>query len=245
MNKICIMFLKRNNKIRIDYKTDIRDFSTDEKSLFEFVQPYTMTSPERIKALSDAIKYLTENNVQGAFVECGVWKGGSILAMIKVLYDLKNTDREIYLFDTFEGMSEPTDFDIDYTGIKAIDKLRNENQDKSWIWAKSHKDEVEKTISLIPYPKNKIHFIKGKVEDTLKNNKPSCIALLRLDTDWYESTKIELYELYDLVVPKGVIIIDDYGHWTGCKKAVDEFFLNRNERIFLHRIDYTGRLLIK
>ena len=95
------------------------------------------------------------------------------------------------------------------------------------------------------YPSELIKFVKGKVEETLSIYKPEKIALLRLDTDWYESTKTELEELYDNVVSKGVIIIDDYGHWEGCRKAVDEFIKKRNLCVLLNRIDYTGRLIVK
>jgi O-methyltransferase len=239
------MIFRRKNIVKVEYQPDIRDFSHEEIALYNFVQPFTMTSPERVKALADSIKYIIGNQIEGAFVECGVWKGGSILVMLKVLHDLHQVDRNIFLFDTFEGMTEPTDVDIDPKGVKAKDRLSNEDKTKSWIWAKSLIDEVKGNLSVIPYPQNQLHFIQGKVEDTLTNYKPINIALLRLDTDWYESTKVELVELYDLVVPNGIIIIDDYGHWAGCKKAVDEFLDSRKEKVLLQRIDYTGRLIIK
>lgn len=245
IEKLKTMFFRKKNKNRLTSKPEIRDFSAEERALFNSVESFTMTSPERIKAISDSIKYIVDNNIEGAFVECGVWKGGSVMAMLKVLKDLHQDNREIYLFDTFEGMSEPTDVDIDPNGTKAEIRLKTENKIKSVVWARALIDEVKENLSIVQYPESKLHFIKGKVEDTLKSNKPDKIALLRLDTDWYESTKIELEELYDLVESNGIIIIDDYGHWAGCRMAVDEFFEHRKEKIFLHRIDYTGRLIIK
>ena len=99
------------------------------------------------------------------------------------------------------------------------------------------------------YWKNKynenIKYIEGKVEQTLSDNNPGKIALLRLDTDWYESTKIELEVLYPLLVIGGVLIIDDYGLFHGAKKAVDEYFHSINEEPLMHRIDYSGRMIIK
>jgi O-methyltransferase len=226
-------------------KSDLRDFTEEEKELYAAVQSYTMTSPERIKALADSVKYILRQNIDGDFVECGVWKGGSIITMIKVLLSYGNIEKNIYLYDTFEGMSEPTINDIDTKGLYAKDRLVIEDKEESWIWAKAVIDEVKNNIYSESYPIEKLHFIVGKVEDTLTKKKPEKIALLRLDTDWYESTKVELEELYDNVVKGGIIIIDDYGHWKGCKKAVDEFLMSKKENIFLNRIDYTGRLIIK
>ncbi len=238
-------FIESSVKAKVVVKSDLRDFSDDEKKLYDEVKPYTMTSPERIKVLADAVRYIVNNQIQGDFVECGVWKGGSVLAILKVLLSLEIKNRNIFLFDTFEGMSEPTELDVDPNGNSASTLLEKEGKDSSWIWAKSVLDEVRNNLQQVNYPKDKLYFIKGKVEDTLSSNKPEQIALLRLDTDWYESTKVELEELFDHVVPGGIIIIDDYGHWAGCKKAVDEFLAENDLPLFLNRIDYTGRLIVK
>jgi hypothetical protein len=96
------------------------------------------------------------------------------------------------------------------------------------------------------YPSNKIHFIKGPVEETIPRQMPSpSIALLRLDTDWYESTKHELIHLFPRLSAGGILIIDDYGHWAGARQAVDEYFAGLPEKYFFHRIDYSGRLIVK
>jgi hypothetical protein len=95
------------------------------------------------------------------------------------------------------------------------------------------------------YPADRLHLVQGKVEDTLPGAAPARIALLRLDTDWYESTRHELVHLYPRLVPNGVLIIDDYGDWVGAKEAVDEYFAAQPFQPFLSRMDHTGRLAIK
>ena len=106
-------------------------------------------------------------------------------------------------------------------------------------------EEVQKNMSLTKYPTEKIHFVKGKVEDTIPDKAPEKIAILRLDTDWYESTKHELEYLFPRLIEGGILIIDDYGHFEGSRIAVDEYLEKNNIHDFLHRIDYTGRLLVK
>ena len=106
-------------------------------------------------------------------------------------------------------------------------------------------DEVKQNLFSVNYNQDNISFFKGKVEDTLPTDQVEQIAILRLDTDWYESTKHELITLYDKLVPGGILIIDDYGHWSGAKKAVDEFIEERELKLLLNRVDYTCRLAIK
>lgn len=223
------------------------DFSEEEQANIQFVEKMTMTSKERLVSLSRAIDYIVKNNISGNIVECGVWKGGSMMLVAKKLLQLHDTGRELYLFDTFEGMSEPGNEDVSAIDNKnaqeLLEKADKNNGDN--IWCYSTIDEVKSNLSKTNYPAEKLFFIKGKVEDTLPNASVGKIAVLRLDTDWYESTKIELETLYDSLVPGGVLIIDDYGHWSGSKKAVDEFIEKRKLNIFLNRIDYTGRLAIK
>lgn len=227
-------------------KTDITkfDFSEFELEMIKYVHPFTMTTPERIKTLINSVEYLVRNEIERDFVECGVWRGGSSMVMAKVLLK-ENNVRNLWLFDTFEGMSEPTELDVDPLGKKAKDRLQKEDKFSSNVWAYSTLEEVQNNLNKTKYPKENLKYVKGKVEDTLIDNIPEKIGLLRLDTDWYESTKIELETLYPKVVKNGIIIIDDYGHWQGCKKAVDEFIKENNLKVFLNRIDYTGRLIVK
>jgi len=223
------------------------DFTDDEKSIIDFVKPLTMTSVERLVSLSRAVDYIISNKVEGDIVECGVWRGGSMMLVAKKLIKANDLNRSLYLFDTFEGMSEPDDKDV-----SAIDSVKAEalldKADKfagNNVWCYSSLDEVKANLKKTQYDNSKTFFVKGKVEDTLPHAALDKIALLRLDTDWYESTRHELETLYDKLVFGGVLIIDDYGHWEGCRKAVDEFIKERNLSIHLIRIDYTGRMVIK
>ncbi|MES2807671.1 MAG: TylF/MycF/NovP-related O-methyltransferase [Bacteroidota bacterium] len=222
------------------------DFDKETVATYKKVKPYTMTTPERIASLCNAVNYLVKNNIQGDFVECGVWRGGSTMAAIDTLLKAGDKNREIYLFDTYEGMSEPTEVDKVFTGTDALELMNTtEREDPTSVWCYSTIDEVQKNVGSLGYPTAKVHFVKGKVEDSIPNTLPGKIALLRLDTDFYESTKHELEYLYPLLVPGGVIIIDDYGHWEGARKAVDEYIDAHKLPLLLNRIDYTGRIGIK
>jgi len=223
------------------------DFSEAEKGNIEAVRPFTMTSFERLVSLSRSVDHVVENKIAGDIVECGVWRGGSMMLVARKLVQLQDTGRKLFLFDTFDGMSEPGQEDVSSVDeihaadhMKAADKMQGNN-----VWCYSPLDQVRANIKKTGYPEGMLHFIKGKVEDTLPEPSLGPIALLRLDTDWYESTKHELEHLYDKLVVGGILIIDDYGHWGGCRKAVDEFIRERGLKLFLNRIDYTGRLAVK
>lgn len=225
------------------------DASPAQIDIIEAVTPFTMTSPERIMALCESVEHVCQQRLEGDIVECGVWKGGSMAAAARVLQTIGITDRDLWMFDTFEGMSAPTDSDVDFLGQRA-DQLLSEADlsqatEKESIWCRCELDSVKATLLETGYPESRMRFIKGKVEETLPLETPEQIAILRLDTDWYESTLIELEILYPKLVPGGVLIIDDYGHWQGCRRAVDEYFAANNVNMFLHRVDYTGRLGIK
>lgn len=220
------------------------DVSEADRSIIESVKPFSLTSNERLISLVSAVRFVVQNNINGAIAECGVWKGGSMMAAARTLIDEGDTTRELYLYDTFEGMSEPTDVDMSFDGVPAETQLAKTPEGEG-VWCYSSLDEVQANIASTGYPMYKVHFIKGKVEDTIPANNPPPMAIFRLDTDWYESTKHELEHLFPLLVHGGFLIIDDYGHWEGAKKAVDEFLESSPEKYFLHRIDNTGRLLIK
>jgi hypothetical protein len=209
---------------------------------FNRVSPFTMTSPERLYALHKAVIYTIEKGLAGSFVECGVWRGGSSMMIALTLQQLGISDRDLYLYDTFEGMSEPTEADKDLSGDEAA-KLLATHQKTAGVWAFAGLDDVQQNMTATGYPAHRIHYIKGKVEDTIPGTIPAEIALLRLDTDWYESTKHELVQLYPLLAQQGPLIIDDFGHWQGAKKAVVEYF--EGKQVLMHRIDYTGRMIIK
>lgn len=222
------------------------DFDEIHKEIIKKVIPYTMTSPERIYGLIESVRYITANKIEGAIVECGVWKGGSMLAIAESLLKSNSVSRHLFLYDTFEGMPPPSRNDISYNNKHAQTLLdENNNKEESVIWAYSTLETVKKTMALSSYPQNKIHYIKGKVEESIPATLPGPIALLRLDTDWYESTKHEMIHLYPKLVKGGVLLIDDYGFWKGARKAIDEYISENKIQILLNRLDYTGRIGIK
>lgn len=222
------------------------DTPADVREICRKVAPYTMTSPQRVLALCDAVRYVHESRIEGAIVECGVWKGGSMMAVAETLASLKVQDRELYLFDTFDGMTAPSDHDVDIGGRTASDLLRDsDKRDESSVWCSASMASVMQALESTKYPKDRFHLIEGRVEATLPAKAPPQIALLRLDTDWYESTRHELEQLFWRVSQGGVLIIDDYGHWKGARKAVDDFLRENGIRMLLNRIDYSGRIGIK
>jgi O-methyltransferase len=222
------------------------DFDPLHQAIYSKVKDNTMTSPERIYSLIEAVQYIGKNRIPGAIVECGVWKGGSMMAVAETLQAQKDTSRELFLYDTFEGMSEPGEMDKTWSGDPASNLLNSDaNKEKNLVWAYSTIETVRQGMSTTRYPESKIKYVQGKVENTIPATLPSGIALLRLDTDWYESTKHELQHLFPLLQKGGVLILDDYGHWQGARKAVDEYFARHPQPILLNRIDETGRIAIK
>lgn len=222
------------------------DIPSSSISTFKKARFFTMTSAERIFSLCDAVKYIHDQGIKGDIVECGVWKGGSMMAVADTLVSLSDTSRDLYLFDTFEGMSPPSKNDIDISGASAEDlmNISDKTQNDS-VWCCAGLDVVKEALRMVNYPAEKIHFVQGMVEETIPEHAPNIIALLRLDTDWYESTKHEMEHLFPRLVKGGILIIDDYGHWQGARKAVDDYLRQNGVRIFLHRIDYTGRIAVK
>ena len=222
------------------------DFDPLHQDIYRKVRNNTMTSPERIYSLIEAVKYITKNRISGAIVECGVWKGGSMMAVAETLRAQDDNSRDLYLYDTFEGMSEPGEQDKTWSGDSASLLLRGDaDKEKNLVWAYSTLETVQQSMEATLYPRDRIHYIRGKVEDTIPAHLPAEIALLRLDTDWYESTRHELEHLFPLLKKDGVLILDDYGHWQGARKAVDEYFVQHPQPILLNRIDETGRIAIK
>jgi len=219
-------------------------FDTDVQAIFAAVRSYTMTSIDRIDALVNAVRYVVGHGVPGDIVECGVWRGGSMMAIAHVLKAL-GTQRRLHLFDTFAGMPPPSLHDVDLRGRAAIDILATENRQSSEVWAYSPIEDVRKNMSSTGYDGSLVRFVPGRVEDTLPSESPECISLLRLDTDWYASTLHEMRHLFPRLARGGVLIIDDYGHWQGAKRAVDEYVAENRLRLLLNRIDYTGRIAVK
>jgi len=248
------LFIRASSKVfrRFGYaikplEGDLFDsLSKEDIEIINKVKPFTMTTPVRVVALLEAVRYVIKNGITGSIVECGVWQGGSIMATAIKLKKMNSIDKDLFLFDTFEGMPKPTNVDIDYTGVPAheeFERLKINNHSSNW--ARVPLEEVKKAVYSTGYPKEKIHFVKGKVENTLPANAPNSISILRLDTDFYESTIHELFHLFPRLSPGGVLIIDDYGYFKGAQKAVDEYFKKNKIPLLLNRIDFSGRIAIK
>ena len=217
------------------------DFTAEEIELYRLVRPYTMTSPEAVSVLASAVRYLVNARIPGAIVECGVWRGGSMMTVAKTLRDL-DEERELFLFDTFEGMPEPGDRDrLHKTGEAAAEILREEGSRGEVVRAQASLEEVRAAVLSVGYTPHRVHFVSGMVEETVPGRAPTEIALLRLDTDWYSSTRHELVHLFPRLAVGGVLIIDDYGWWRGAREAMDEYLAETDWRLWLVRIDSEGR----
>jgi predicted O-methyltransferase YrrM len=207
--------------------------------------PHSMTSIERMYGLYSAVNYLVDQKVPGDFVECGVWQGGSAMMMAHAL-GIRQTERRIWLYDTFAGMTAPTDADRDFAGHGAMGKRQDNQSDHGNEWRRAGIEVERRNMPTTAKSESAVRLVEGPVESTLLGEVPGTIALLRLDTDWYESTKMELEILYPRLAVGGVIIIDDYGHWQGARKAVDEYFAKPGVAApLLNRMDYTGRIGVR
>jgi O-methyltransferase len=224
------------------------EISDTDWALYKQIETLTMTPPDRIFALMDTMNYLCQKKIEGDFVECGVWRGGNgvIAANIFNRYGIK--DKQIWLYDTFDGMVEPEDIDKSFKGEIAkeiFSETKTSMGGSTWSYASL--DFVKKVMRNTDYPFQKFKFIQGKVEDTLaiSSNLPEKICILRLDTDWYTSTKAEMDILFSRLSTGGILIIDDYGDWQGSRKAVDEYMTNHNINIPLFRLGSGARIGVK
>ncbi len=178
-------------------------------------------------------KYVARNDVQGSVVECGVWKGGCSALLAETIQTFGVDDKTVYLFDTFEGMPEPGDHDRNLVSDElAMIRYEAKTRDGSG-WLAVSIDDVRENLRTSKYPFSRYELIPGMVEATIPADAPDQIALLRLDTDWYESTKHVMEHLYPRLVQGGVLIVDDFGRWAGCRKAVTEYLAALDSPIFL------------
>jgi hypothetical protein len=196
----------------------------DLEKLKKIIKPYSMASTDdKVSELFDYLEHIRLNNVEGDFVECGVWKGGTILGIMEYLSFHNMRDRKVWGYDTFSGLTEPTENDYELNGWS------HQRTKDYWLkhqndWCKSGLEEVRNNLSSTTFPKENLKLIVGDICQTLlkQENVPLKISLLRLDTDWYESTKAEMDILYPFVSENGVVIVDDYNYWNGSREAVDE-----------------------
>lgn len=197
--------------------------------LYSQVFDRTMLGTDRLRGLYDAVMTAVEIDIPGDIVECGTAFGGSAALMGLTLQEAR-VDRRLWVCDTFEGLPAPTE----------------EDPSEAQQYTGQFKGELAEVKQMFKQLGIKhCQFVKGLFQDTLPCLQVKKIAVLHLDGDWYASTKCGLENLYDKVSPGGIIQIDDYGHWAGCRKAVDEFFDNRNIHPTLLSLDYTGVQFIK
>jgi len=243
-------FLKRSGLILV-YENQVdphflADLTDDEKATVAVTAERTVLRPWNVAQLCRCVEYVVRHNIPGAIAECGVWRGGAVLAILRTLLRLGVTDRDVFLFDTFDGMSAPTEHDVSWVGEHAptIHAARGGYASGS-NWTRAPLEDVKAGVMSAGYPGDRIRFVQGCVEDTLPAQAPERLALMRLDTVWYESTKHELIHLYPRLSQGGVIIIDDYGTWAGSRRATDEYIGETGARLLLVRSDMTVRYAVK
>lgn len=232
------------------------------KKLIKKIRPYTMLSTTRLISLYTQVKYCEQSNLKGDYMECGVWKGGAVglMALTNQLYGRKR--RNLFLFDSFDDICPP-DPKIDgframqdtlkYSNKSDLNKLKSDAKKpiKGFYDSFGGKGTLSQNkqllLSKIKYDKKYVHFYKGWFEDTMPKTFKAVdnLAILRIDADWYKSVYICLKYFYPKVVKGGFIIVDDYGYYEGCTKAVNKYFLEHNIQIYPNRIDSGSVYFIK
>jgi predicted O-methyltransferase YrrM len=189
-----------------------------------------MCSYARLLALHRAVLYLEAKDIQGDMVECGVAHGGSAAMMALTM---SKPVRRLWMFDTFEGLPAPGEADPDHQiGLLYTGAFRASVEE---VHSSFQRLGVDGAVTMVP----------GLFQDTLPRWGTQPIALLHIDGDWYESVTATLNNLFDHVSTGGIIQFDDYGHWAGARRAVDEFMKSRNIKEPLRYVDFSGRQLVK
>jgi hypothetical protein len=224
------------------------DLDKEFPALYRQTVECTAASVERLYALYGAVRYLTARGVPGDIAECGVWRGGNCMLAALTLMLVGDRTRQVWLYDTFSGMSEPGERDRDVYGGSALDMrdqvFSAEGRPTPFQFVASL-DDVAANMAATGFPDERVRYVEGPVEETLPANRPDQLALLRLDTDWYESTAHSMRHLYPRLAPGGILLLDDYGDWPAVREAVHECLDDLGEELMLHRIDNTGRIAIR
>ena len=230
----------------------LHDLDERERMIYLEVVLEAAQTPESIATLARAIHYIIANDIPGDFVECGVYKGASIVCIIRTLQAIGVTDRRIWLYDTFEGFPKPEPIDVFYKqtpeddwSVKTWERLKRKNDSGGSDWCYGPLDEVKAYIARTGYPQENLRYVKGLVEETIPAMMPERISLLRLDTDFHRSTQHELKHLYQVLSSGGILIVDDYGAYAGARKATDEYIEQNGLRLFLARVDEHVRIAVK
>jgi O-methyltransferase len=220
------------------FRHSLDDLDDEAQQTIVRVKDRTMMDPEMLYALIAAVRYVCKHDIPGDIVECGVWRGGAIMAAALTLNQLESNDRRLYLYDTFAGMPRPGRRDRPLAD--KLDALayfeRRQTGDDSSDWCFASIEVVRENLATVPYDQEKFVLVEGKVEDTLPRTLPGPIAILHLDTDWYESTRHQLEHLMPLMVRGSVLIVDDYFYWSGNRDAVDEYLDHHKIPVLLTKV---------
>jgi hypothetical protein len=227
--------------------TEYMDFTEFEREAYVDAIDLIAQTPAAAVSLLRAVDYVIDSNISGDFLECGVYRGASPILIAKALKRRGITDRKIYMYDTYEGMPEPTQHDVYYTGARMLDKWDEVKREGSVGSTEMYStmDEVRSNLSRADYPIENFIMIKGKVEDTIPGVIPDRICLMRLDTDYYTSTKHEFEHLYPRLERGGVLFIDDYGAFAGSRQATDEYLKRNGLTPMLFRVNESVRMMLK
>jgi hypothetical protein len=227
------------------------EFSQADRDVLDYVMGnrLTMSSRERVIATINACKHAVQADIEGDFVECGVWRGGCSIAA-RLTFDNYRSDKTVWLFDTFAGMTAPSEVDTSsFSDSSPAERFSRSQRASHNDWCFASLDEVRTNFEDAGVDLSAVRFVVGDVTKTLAEpaDIPEAICVLRLDTDFYDSTKAELEALYPRLSVGGSLLIDDFGHWDGAKRAVEEYFgaLAPSARPLLHFTDYTGRMGVK
>jgi O-methyltransferase len=235
---------RRRLKDQTSDRQAMKSIDDEARRIVQTVSSRTMTGTVKLFGMIEALRYIDRAGVQGEIVESGVWRGGSMQAAALTLLSCGDTERELHLFDTFEGMPPPSEKDVRLKDGRTAEELMAKCDPDKRVWAIASLDDVKQGMAETGYPSEKIFYHQGLVEETIPAEAPDQIALLRLDTDWYESTRHELSHLYDRLSPGGVLIIDDYLYWEGSRRATDEWLDETGQTLFLVPLEL-GRILVK
>ena len=239
----------KGNQTRSNHLLPVEATDKD-REIIDYVssRKLTMVSVPRLWSAINAVKYVIENDIDGDIIECGTWRGGCALAM-KMTIDALKSPKKLYILDTFAGMTAPTDQDLEASSKQSAEQRYNSSISGNInTWCYASLEDVRSNFANASCLEN-VEFVKGDVLKTLKDRDVlgalGSLSVVRLDTDWYESTKIELETLYPRLSSNGILLIDDYGHWEGARKAVDEYFVTQKSKPLSWVIDYTGRGIVK
>ncbi len=222
------------------------DFTSLHVSILNQVGPYTLTSPERIYSLIEAVSHVVRRNILGSVVECGVWRGGSMMAAALALRSMNCADRDLYLFDPFQGMTKPKPMDIHFTGQAGIAEFQQmQTGDDSSNLCYASLNDVKAAMARTGYNQELVHFVRGKVEETTPRMHSIQLLCCAWTSIFMSPLATNLSNSTPRLSPGGILIVDDYGTWQGARKATDELILNHAPDLFLSRIDDTGRLAVK